>query len=134
VALMDFVSQLGNATMLHIVKFYVERQVDWALAQATPRSSPRPTPPPHARRSSLADRAVFYRRRGPRPASGRSRLHRGLGPERTDQACAWRRHRLTSGDRRLFVVRLHAGGYRPPARAPRVPSPDAAEPAGEAAY
>lgn len=33
IALMDFVSKLGNTRMLHIVKFYVERQVGWALGQ-----------------------------------------------------------------------------------------------------
>lgn len=33
VALMDFLSRLGNTSMLHVVKFYVERQVGWALGQ-----------------------------------------------------------------------------------------------------
>lgn len=33
VALMDFLSQLGHTSMVHIVKFYVERQVGWALGQ-----------------------------------------------------------------------------------------------------
>ena len=33
VALMDFLSRLGSASMVHIVKFYVERQVGWALGQ-----------------------------------------------------------------------------------------------------
>jgi len=33
VALMDFLSRFGNACMVHIVKFYVERQVGWALGQ-----------------------------------------------------------------------------------------------------
>ena len=33
IALMDFLGGLGNTRMVHIVKFYVERQVDWALGQ-----------------------------------------------------------------------------------------------------
>jgi hypothetical protein len=33
IALMDYLSRLGNISMKHIVKFYVERQVDWALGQ-----------------------------------------------------------------------------------------------------
>jgi hypothetical protein len=33
VALMDFLSRLGCASMVHIVKFYVERQAAWALGE-----------------------------------------------------------------------------------------------------
>jgi len=33
IALMDFLSRLGSTSMVHIVKFYVERQVDWTLGQ-----------------------------------------------------------------------------------------------------
>jgi len=33
IALMDFLGRLGSSRMVHIVKFYVERQVDWALGQ-----------------------------------------------------------------------------------------------------
>ena len=34
IALMDFLSRVGDTSMVHIVKFYVERQVDWALGQS----------------------------------------------------------------------------------------------------